>query len=103
MTDDDMTPPVPVPYATFADEVPTAPELPPGHPSNLVWAGRWPWSARCRAFRERRPFWAIGRPCPGAEPFGRCELRPHTDAVAHALERGSFDAPYRWRTDWERE
>jgi hypothetical protein len=70
--------------------------------SDLPWAGPWPWSARCRAYRERRPFWSRAR---GAcEPYGRCELRPHTEAVAHALshqDQSGPESPLRWRTDWE--
>lgn len=58
------------------------------HPA-LPWAGRWPWSPRCRAVREPRPnsAWA-----------GRCELAPHGPDVAHALDRG-WDTP-RWSTEW---
>lgn len=69
----------------------------------LPWARHW-WSPRCRARMEPEIAWpqgmadvAGGMVRTGGH-HGRCELRPHSRATDHALDRGLL-LP-RWSTRW---
>lgn len=59
----------------------------------LPWCPMWP-LPQCRARLSKRE---------GREYWGRCELKPHSDDIEHALERGMIwvrwkNGPVRWET-----
>lgn len=44
-----------------------------------LWSGPWPWSPRCKAKITKKE---------SKYRYGRCELKPHSEDVDHALEFG---------------